>query len=252
MGNPGSDNFFSRMFAKENPKNESSFAALTDSSDVFIRVALELLSNAPVTKRNETLKTAISKSFQALDSLPKDSHTMMVVFSPFQIACQSKNSELISIAIDCLGKLFTYNFWGQYNLEGIPEITKKAKDALEQDDTAGIDDGEVTGTVGMIYFVIDTIASTYSNVDERVELQIIKVLKFYSYKALQAAVSTSNPAFCLHGSVLIKAIRTTYNIFLVSNSTNVQAVAQGALTQMVQNIYGRIPKGIQVPINGDG
>jgi brefeldin A-inhibited guanine nucleotide-exchange protein len=235
---------FSRIFIKDNPKSESTFSALTDSSDVFIRVALELLTNAPVTKRNDALKKAIAASFKALDSLPKDSPTMMIVFSPFQIACQSKNSELITIAIDCLGKLFTYNFWGQYNLDGISELTKNSKVTVDLDDIAGIDDGDVTGVAGMISFVIDTIASSYSGVDERAELQIVK--------ALQAAVSTANPSFCLHGSVLIKAIRTTYNIFLVSNSTNVQAVAQGALTQMILNVYGRIPKGMSVSINGEG
>ena len=252
MGKPGSDNIFSRMF-KEPLKKESTFSSLTDSSDVFIRVALELLLNAPPTKRNDGLKAAITASFQALDSLPKDSQTMMAVFSPFQIACQSKNSEMVSIAIDCLGKLFTYNFWGQYNLEGLSDLTKNSKVTIDQDDIAGIDDGDMSGTAGMISFVIDTIASSYSNVDERVELQIVKVWKLKAnFKALQAAVSTSDPAFCLHGSVLIKAIRTTYNIFLVSNSTNVQAVAQGALTQMVQYVYGRIPKVSNVPSNGDG
>jgi brefeldin A-inhibited guanine nucleotide-exchange protein len=167
---------FSRIFNKDTAKNESSFSALTDTSDVFIRVALELLTNAPATKRNDGLKKSIAASFRALDSLPKDSQTMMVVFSPFEIACQSKNSELISIAIDCLGKLFTYNFWGQYNLDGISELTKNSRIAVDQDDTAGIDDGDVTGVAGMISFVIDTIASAYSGVDERAELQIVKVI----------------------------------------------------------------------------
>lgn len=167
---------FSRIFNKDNTKNESTFSSLTDSSDVFIRIALELLTNAPATKRNDGLKKAIAASFKALDSAMKDSQTIMVVFSPFQIACQSKNSELISIAIDCLGKLFTYNFWGQYNLDGILELTKTSKVAVDQDDTAGIDDGDVTGVAGMISFVIDTIASSYSGVDERAELQIVKVI----------------------------------------------------------------------------
>ncbi len=44
-------------------KKESTFTTLTTSSDVFIRVALELLQNAPGTKRNENLKTAIKQSF---------------------------------------------------------------------------------------------------------------------------------------------------------------------------------------------
>jgi brefeldin A-inhibited guanine nucleotide-exchange protein len=180
---------FSRIFNKDTTKNESSFSALTDTSDVFIRVALELLTNAPATKRIDGLKNAIAVSFVALDSLPKDSRTMMVVFSPFQIACQSKNSEIISIAIDCLGKLFTYNFWGQYNLDGISDLTKSSRIAVDHDDTAGIDDGDVTGVAGMISFVIDTIASAYSGVDERAELQIIKVINISNKTRLYKLLS---------------------------------------------------------------
>jgi hypothetical protein len=45
----------------------------------------------------------------------------------------------------------------------------------------------------------------------------------------------------LHGAILLKAIRTTYNIFLLSKSNDVQIIAQGTVLQMVQNVLGRIP-----------
>ncbi|KAI8905469.1 hypothetical protein EDD86DRAFT_257459 [Gorgonomyces haynaldii] len=61
-------------------------------------------------------------------------------------------------------------------------------------------------------------------------------------QALQAALSNHDPQFSLHGAVLLKAIRTTYNIFLLSKTTHVQNVAQGTVIQMVQNVFGRIPK----------
>lgn len=172
---------------------------------------------------------------------------MMAVFQPFQLACQSRNSELVSIAIDCLGKLFTYDFWGQYDLaelknqlEAAPRPQIKDLHVEEDNDVAEEDQETLTGTAQMIAFVIDAICGSYTNTDEKVELQIVK--------ALQAAVSTSSPAHCLHGSVLLSAIRTTYNIFLVSNSVSVQTVAQGALTQMVQTIFGRVPKGLQITL----
>ena len=40
----------------------------------------------------------------------------------------------------------------------------------------------------------------------------------------------------------MKAIRTTYNTFLLSKSNNVQIVAQGTVTHMIQNVFSRIPK----------
>jgi brefeldin A-inhibited guanine nucleotide-exchange protein len=183
---------------------------------------------------------------------------MMAVFKPFQLACQSKNSETISIAVDCLGKLFTYNFWGQYDLAGLSqELDGSGSKPIEKDISAALSNlaqedspdlviemepEQLTGTYSMIAFVVDTICNGYIS-DEKVELQIVK--------ALQAAVSISDPAYCLHGAVLIQAIKTTYNVFLVSNSISVQTVAQGALTQMVQYVVSRIPKGIQITLQKD-
>lgn len=64
MAKKGSDNVFSRMFGSgAGQKKESTFTTLSPSSDVFVRVALELLQNAPAVKRNEQLKNAIKSSF---------------------------------------------------------------------------------------------------------------------------------------------------------------------------------------------
>lgn len=60
-------------------------------------------------------------------------------------------------------------------------------------------------------------------------------------QALQAALTNADPVFSLHGAILLKAIRTTYNIFLLSKSNDVQIIAQGTVLQMVQNVLGRIP-----------
>jgi brefeldin A-inhibited guanine nucleotide-exchange protein len=54
-------------------------------------------------------------------------------------------------------------------------------------------------------------------------------------------LTNADPAFSLHGAILLKAIRTTYNIFLLSKANDVQIVAQGTVTQMVQNVLSRIP-----------
>jgi hypothetical protein len=62
-------------------------------------------------------------------------------------------------------------------------------------------------------------------------------------------LTNSDPAFSLHGAVLLKAIRTTYNIFLLSKSAHVQMVAQGTVIHMVQNVLGRIPKPSAVEVD---
>ena len=67
MGKPGSESVFSRMFSSSSasgPKKDAgSLASLSDSSDVFIRVGLELLQNTPFSKRNDNLKNAIKSSY---------------------------------------------------------------------------------------------------------------------------------------------------------------------------------------------
>lgn len=54
---------------------------------------------------------------------------------------------------------------------------------------------------------------------------------------MDAVYSTSNP---LHLSALLKAVRTTYNIFLLSRNNDNQNVAQVTMTQMVDHIFRRV------------
>lgn len=110
----------------------------------------------------------------ALDN-PQDSSTLPI-FKPFQIACESGNPELSTIAIDCLGKLFTYNYWGRVSEESVLQA-KEANGKEKQSESNDADDGDNDGTETMITFVIDTICNGFSgeSTDERVQLQIIKV-----------------------------------------------------------------------------
>lgn len=115
------------------------------------------------------------------DSLdnPQKSSNPLAVFKPFQIACQSNSPELITIAVDCLGKLFAYNYWKTASDIQI-EIQGRQRDSLEADISSELD-YDHDGTSEMITFVIDTICDTFSGetTDEKVELQLIKVFRFF-------------------------------------------------------------------------
>ncbi|KAI9621174.1 hypothetical protein H4Q26_013373 [Puccinia striiformis f. sp. tritici PST-130] len=50
-------------------------------------------------------------------------------------------------------------------------------------------------------------------------------------------------AACPDASSLLRAVRTVYNIFLLSKSPTNQAIAQGTLTQIVSHVFGRVEKG---------
>ncbi|KAI8920934.1 hypothetical protein DFJ77DRAFT_506560 [Powellomyces hirtus] len=223
------------------------------SSDVFIKLALEQMQAAKEAKKFNGLKDASKSAMEALEShSAMDSQSIQTVFAPFQMACRSRQPVLATIAIDCLGKLFTYNYWGRHEvlLEGDAVVGGTVADfdmdpprkegtapRLSGDDDRSSMESEGDAGGGMVAFVVDTICDTFGggeNTDEKVQLQIVK--------ALLAAVSTTDPTAAIHGGVLLKAVRTTYNIFLLSKSANTQIVAQATLTQMVQAVFGRVPQ----------
>jgi brefeldin A-inhibited guanine nucleotide-exchange protein len=61
---------------------------------------------------------------------------------------------------------------------------------------------------------------------------------------LDAVLSTTSP---VHQSSLLKAIRTTYNIFLLSRNSANQIIAQATLNQMVNQVFGRVNTDVQPP-----
>ncbi|KAI8821985.1 uncharacterized protein EV422DRAFT_586065 [Fimicolochytrium jonesii] len=228
------------------------------SSDVFIKLALEQLQAAKEAKKLTPLRNASQSALEALESHTiMDSQSIQTIFSPFQIACRTRQPVLATIAIDCLGKLFTYNYWGKHEviLEGGAAVGGSVADLdmeppmkesgrLSGDDDRSSMESEPDGSGGMVALVVDTICDTFGggeNTDEKVQLQIVK--------ALLAAVSATDPNAAIHGGVLLKAVRTTYNIFLLSKSANTQIVAQATLTQMVQAVFGRVPKVHKIEAN---
>ncbi|KAI8610970.1 hypothetical protein BC830DRAFT_1069281 [Chytriomyces sp. MP71] len=157
---------------------------------------------------------------------------MQSIFQPFQIACQSRQTVLATTAIDCLGKLFTYNYWGRYN---ISSDANEEEDSDAEDDKDSFDaDKNDKSSQGIVGQVVDTICDVFSDtIDDKLQLQIVK--------ALMSAISTTDAKSSLHGSVLLRAIRTTYNVFLFSKTPNTQMVAQATLQQMVSALFSRVP-----------
>ncbi|ORX95819.1 Sec7-domain-containing protein [Basidiobolus meristosporus CBS 931.73] len=146
-----------------------------------------------------------------------------ILVLPLKLACLTGSNNLTVIAVDCIGKLITYNYIinGQAasstlptspntsTLETIPETTTEHDKTALEDSAAGI---PPTGQDNLTDQLIDL--------------------------ALLAAI-TSN-TFKIHQRALLKAVRTTYNIFLLSRDPGNQTIAQGILTQMVHAIFSRI------------
>ncbi|KAI8065502.1 hypothetical protein BC940DRAFT_304263 [Gongronella butleri] len=187
---------------------ESQPASMT-SSNVFVLNALEKISSAKEAKRNKQLKEAIQQAKDAVkseDARQGGETRSTLILNALQMAIDTRSANLMTVALDCLGKFITYNYLGDMeNEQAQTQVMEKVVD--------GICDcfiGEET--------------------DDKVQLQLVKAL-------LDAVYSTSNP---LHQSALLKAVRTTYNIFLLSRSSANQNVAQVTLTQMVDHIFRRV------------
>ncbi len=59
---------------------------------------------------------------------------------------------------------------------------------------------------------------------------------------MQSAIASPDENFSLRGGPLLKAIRTTFDIFLFSKAVDVQVAAQNHLQTMTQKVFERVPK----------
>eukprot|EP00842_Homolaphlyctis_polyrhiza_P000851 jgi/Hompol1/1767/HPOL_005721-RA len=114
--------------------------------------------NSKEIRRFEALKAAIRAANSSLDNPDPSHQTPITIFKPFQLACESANAELATIAIDCMGKLFTYNYWGRVGEEYDPvtsgETSRKptptpsAPHGSHDEIVAAEEDGDNDGTKG--------------------------------------------------------------------------------------------------------
>ncbi|KAK8223157.1 hypothetical protein HDK90DRAFT_113663 [Phyllosticta capitalensis] len=189
----------------------------TRSSLVFVVTALETIAASKDARKNKKLADSTQKALSAIksDGDPA-SIDPEVLFEPLQLATEANTVQVVTSALDCIGKLISYSYFA-YPAEGVAGASEQPP---------------------LIDRAIDTICDCFqmdaTHVD--VELQILKSL-------LSAIL---NDKITVHGAGLLKAVRQTYNIFLHSKSSNNQQVAQGALTQMVGTVFERVKDRLRI------
>lgn len=133
------------------------------------------------------------------------------IFEPLRLAISNPQTTSVPIlvtSLDLLAKLVSHSFFSEPN-------------------------GPPPGMSPLPDLITHTITLSYSESSPpQVALQVVK--------ALMAIVLSTDPGMLVHQSSLLKAVRTVYNVFLLSNDTNNQIVAQGGLTQMVHHVFGRV------------
>jgi brefeldin A-inhibited guanine nucleotide-exchange protein len=215
--------FDQRIHADARPRTDSQSTAATAattntatrpstrSSLVFVGTALDTIAASKDARKNKKLGDATQAALAAIKREGDPARiSPELLFEPLQLASEVANVPVSITALDCIGKLISYSYFS------VP--------AEPQPDS--------TDVAPLIERAIDTICDCFQGeaTHPDVQLQIVK--------SLLAAIL--NDKIVVHGAGLLKAVRLTYNIFLLSKSSANQQVAQGALTQMVGTVFERV------------
>lgn len=184
------------------------------SSMIFIVNALEAILASKEARKKKQLGDSAQKALTTIRESDPQLPDAEVIFEPLQLAILTNNVGLATTALDCIGKLISYSYLSMPRTTQLKPL-KKTPDTLP-----------------LIERAIDTIIDCFQGESTPVEIQL-QILK-----SLLTAVL--NDKIIVHGAGLLKAVRQTYNIFLLSKSSANQQVAQGTLTQMVGTVFERL------------
>ncbi|KAJ1982293.1 guanine nucleotide exchange protein for ADP-robosylation factor [Dimargaris verticillata] len=196
------------------PSTSSSLASV----HFFIVNDLEKLLKTKEGRRDRKLKDALTAALEALKQPPAGGALTDQLMEPLRLACQTESPPVVITALDCIEKLISYRFFEQ------------TFGALPTPASPG------SASPGILDQLVDMVCDCFVGevTDEKVQLQVVK--------AVLAAVSytSPHPEYYLHQAALLKAVRTIYNIYLLSRSESNQTLAQGTLAQIVHIIFGRV------------
>ncbi|GAA5840146.1 hypothetical protein JCM9279_002291 [Rhodotorula babjevae] len=239
-------------------------------SGILIVSSLESIAATKEAKRHKPLKDALDRALEALRSPAQpatpglsgaaasaasttiDPH---VVFAPLRLACETRSLPVMITALDCLGKLVSYDFFVEQHDPDAPQLALGRDDDNESlvGGAAGGGAGasqvnlealpladQITSTVCDCFSPSPSNASSSSSSSSSTSAATTQhdtlLLRLLSC-LLSLILSSSLP---VHQSALLKAVRTVYNVFLLGRAGTVQTVAQATLGQIVGGVFGRV------------
>lgn len=183
----------------------------TRSSMVFVVTALETIAASKDARKRKQLKDSVEHALGNIKS--KGDPTQInpdILFQPLRLATEANTVSVVTTALDCIGKLISYSY---FSVPSEPQADGQPNPPL-------------------IERAIDTICDCFQGEATPAEVQM-QILK-----SLLAAIL--NDKIVVHGAGLLKSVRQTYNIFLLSKSSANQQIAQGTLMQMVGTVFERV------------
>ncbi|KAF8076350.1 hypothetical protein FPV67DRAFT_1407470 [Lyophyllum atratum] len=197
-------------------------------SVVLISTALETIAASKEAKRSAPLRESTQKALEMIRA-DQGGDRPREIFEPLRLACETKNEKLMIASLDCISKLVSYSFFTEPDTlqNQIPSPPPSPRHPGKNPATGS---QASIPQPSLVDLVAHTIASCHTETTpETVSLQIVKAL-------LSLVLS---PTILVHHSSLLKAVRTVYNVYLLSSDPVNQGVAQGGLTQMVQHVFAR-------------
>ncbi|KAF9569079.1 Sec7-domain-containing protein [Agrocybe pediades] len=202
-------------------------------SMVLITSALETIASSKEARRSTPLRDSTQRALELIRS-NQGGDRPREIFEPLRLACETRNEKLMIASLDCISKLISYSFFAEdeqhasYSLPSPPPSPQPHGRSSVAASQASIPQPS------LVDLVAHTITSCHTETTpDPVSLQIVKAL-------LSLVLS---PTILVHHSSLLKAVRTVYNIFLLSTDPVNQMVAQGGLTQMVHHVFSRCRRG---------
>jgi brefeldin A-inhibited guanine nucleotide-exchange protein len=190
--------------------NATSTRPIPKSSLLFVVSSLQTIAASKDARRNKPLAESVQRALEAIKGdTGSNPLNPEILFEPLRLASQMPSVQVVTTALDCIGKLISYSYFSM-----------PSQSHTKQDEPP------------LIERAIDTICDCFQDEATPVETQLQIV------KSLLSAIL--NDKIVVHGAGLLKAVRMTYNIFIYSKSSPNQTVAQGALTQMVGRVFERV------------
>ncbi|KAI0711073.1 hypothetical protein C8T65DRAFT_648070 [Cerioporus squamosus] len=197
-------------------------------SVVLISSALETIAASKEAKRSAPLRESVQRALEMV-KLGQGGDRPREIFEPLRLACETRNEKLMIASLDCISKLISYSFFAETSSSThAPTSPPPSPGPNSRNSMTGSHSS--LPTPSLVDLVVHTITSCHTeSTPETVSLQIVKAL-------LSLVLS---PTVLVHQSSLLKAVRTVYNVFLLSVDPVNQMVAQGGLTQMVNHVFAR-------------
>ena len=199
-------------------------------STVLITSAIETIAASCEAKRSAPLRESVHIALEMVRAAMGGDRPREI-FEPLRLACETRNEKLMVASLDCISKLISYSFFVEANPPehaSLPSPPPSPGPGARHSTSSASQSN--LSPPSLVDLVVHTITTCHTETTaDSVSLQVVK--------ALLALVLSST--ILVHQSSLLKAVRTVYNVFLMSTDPVNQTVAQGGLTQMVHHIFSR-------------